>query len=184
MPYRSPPGCAISASSAVERSNARAVYALSWEISIEPSHAPSWRTNAVRLFPASTTAMFIGTPSSVAFSSAAWTTVFACLRVSDAMRLTVPGHSTNQQRPADALRPSAVCPEKPAPAGEDLCGTPHVGRDLDYQLELGSLRVKGDRVALGVGAKAALRGERQALERDVSGGVLDPGLELVGRLQV
>jgi hypothetical protein len=44
---------------------------LLWAISIDPSQAPSIRENAVRLFPASTTAMFIGTPMSSALARAA-----------------------------------------------------------------------------------------------------------------
>ena len=49
-------------------SNAREVNALLMAISMLPIQAPSIRSKATRFAPASTTAMFIGTPISFAFS--------------------------------------------------------------------------------------------------------------------
>jgi hypothetical protein len=45
-----------------------AVKALLMAMSMLPSHAPSMRANAVRLAPASTTAIFIGWPICFAFA--------------------------------------------------------------------------------------------------------------------
>src|SRR5436190_23717148 len=76
------------ARSLVDMSNARAVYALFWAMSIDPNQAPSMRANAVRLLPSSTTAMFIGTPISSAFLRAASTTSCAALRIT--LSATIP----------------------------------------------------------------------------------------------
>src|SRR5919198_2795400 len=69
------------ARSLVDMSNDRAVYALFWAMSIDPSQAPSMRAKAVRLLPSSTTAMFIGTPISSALARAPSTTSCAALSV-------------------------------------------------------------------------------------------------------
>src|SRR5437773_3260789 len=71
------------ARSLVDMSNERAVYALFWAMSIEPSQAPSMRANAVRLLPSLRTAMFIGTPFSSALAGAASTTACAALNVTE-----------------------------------------------------------------------------------------------------
>src|SRR5690606_13883869 len=76
---------AFSPSSLVVMSNAREVQALLIEMSTEPSHAPSMRTWATRLPPASTTATFMGWPISSALASAAAITRRASASVSAVM---------------------------------------------------------------------------------------------------
>ena len=59
-------------------SKKRALRAFLMAMSIEPSHAPSIRAKALRLPPASTTAMFILAPISFDFSRATFTVARAC----------------------------------------------------------------------------------------------------------
>ena len=61
---------------------------------------------------------------------------------------------------------------------------PDLVRDLAEQLELRSLVVEGDEVARQRRGEAALGAQRQPLERDVLRGLLDPGLELIGVLEL
>src|SRR5258705_2379267 len=71
MPKNWLPGCELSPRSLVVMSKAREVQAFLMEMSMEPSQALSMRTWAMRLPPASATAIFMGWPISAAFFSAA-----------------------------------------------------------------------------------------------------------------
>src|SRR5208337_5017158 len=81
MPNSGPPGCESVPMTPVSMSNQRAVRALRWAMSILPSQAPSMRTKALRLPPASTTAMSIFVLISAAFCFAAATIRSAASRV-------------------------------------------------------------------------------------------------------
>ena len=81
IPKSSLPGCARAPSSALDMLKRRAVTAFFWEMSILPRKAPSMRQKALRLPPASTTVMFMGTPCFFANSRAPSTTVRACSSV-------------------------------------------------------------------------------------------------------
>src|SRR5215213_4961552 len=61
---------------------------------------------------------------------------------------------------------------------------PDLVRHLAEQLELRPLIVEGDQVAGQRRGEAALRAERQPLQRDVLRGLLDPALELIGVLEL
>src|SRR5450755_1362147 len=81
------PGWLFSPRSFVVMSKARAVQALSMEMSMLPIQALSMRTCATRLPPKSTTAMFMGCPISRAFSSAASMTRLASVNVTISLLL-------------------------------------------------------------------------------------------------
>src|SRR5829696_1030212 len=66
----------------------------------------------------------------------------------------------------------------------EAISAPDLVRDLAEQIELRLLVVEGDQIARQRRGEPALRAERQALQRDVLGGLLDPLLELVGILQL
>ena len=81
IPYSGPPGCDSLPISPVGMSKSRAVLAFLMAMSTEPSQAPSIRRKALRLPPASTTAMFIFAPSATDLTTAASTTARAAMAV-------------------------------------------------------------------------------------------------------
>src|SRR5215216_6572999 len=66
----------------------------------------------------------------------------------------------------------------------DAISAPDLVSDLAEELQLRPLVVERDQVARQRRGEPALRTERQPLQRDVLGGLLDPLLELIGILQL
>src|SRR5882672_3072691 len=62
--------------------------------------------------------------------------------------------------------------------------SPNLARGLDYHLELALLVVLGDAVADHVGGEAALRAERELLERQVLRRLFDPAPQAVDGLEL
>ena len=127
IPYNSLPGCEAAPRAEVGMLNSRAVRALPMETSMLPRKAPSMRVKAFRFPPASTTAMFMGTPCSLALARAPLMTVSACACVMS------PGSwSLLTSTPANAVKEKArtIRPDKKRRRMETsiCCGmgkTPH-----------------------------------------------------------
>src|SRR5207244_9235036 len=68
-------------------------------------------------------------------------------------------------------------PERPASGKAGV-------RNLRDELELRPLGLLGDRIAAVLRGEAALRGERELLPREVARGLLQPALDLLGRLDL
>src|ERR1051326_2075208 len=60
-----------------------------------------------------------------------------------------------------------------------LPSSPHLARDVEDQFELRFLLIDGERVAFGVAREAALRAERELLDRHELRGLVDPPLHVV-----
>src|SRR6476661_6902503 len=92
--------------------------------------------------------------------------------------------STAAHRPA--APPPITMPPKPVIASRPRRGllAPDVLGDRQHELELAPLVVLADEVAADARGEAALRAEREPLDRHEGGRLLDAALDLVGRLHV
>src|SRR5262245_3004424 len=61
--------------------------------------------------------------------------------------------------------------------------SPHASRSLEHHVQLTPLLVFGEQIARNTGGEAALRAEREVLERKVPARLVDPSAELVHRLE-
>src|SRR5580700_7129632 len=72
----------------------------------------------------------------------------------------------------------------PTYAGAPAVFFPQLANHRDHEIELAALIVDRDEVAEGAGGEAALRAERQLLERRVAGGLVDAAQQVVAGLQL
>src|SRR5215467_11078918 len=74
---------------------------------------------------------------------------------------------------------SRGCPAQDGDDDSTSVRSPHLLRELDDQPQLGLLRLRRDRIALGDAGEAALRADRQPREVDVAARRVEPSLERV-----
>src|ERR1700688_2580108 len=72
----------------------------------------------------------------------------------------------------------------PRPGRSAPASSPDVSRDLEHALELSPLVALGDEVAGDARGEAALRAQREPLDRDKARGLVDPAPDRVGVLEL
>src|SRR6202020_2183861 len=72
----------------------------------------------------------------------------------------------------------------PTYAGAPAGSSPHLASHRDHEIELAAFIVDRDEVAEGAGCEAALRAERQLLERRVARGLVDAAQQVVAGFQL